>query len=91
MGIYDNFLEDYKANHTNPINQATHLVGIPLIICSIPLFFFHTKIALMMFVLGWVLQIIGHIFEGKPPSFLKNPTFLVIGPLWLLRKIIGRK
>tara|TARA_R110000868_G_scaffold290700_5_gene550874 strand:- start:666 stop:1172 length:507 start_codon:yes stop_codon:yes gene_type:complete len=42
------------------------------------------KISLVIFVVSWVGQFIGHKIEGKKPSFLKDLQFLLIGPLWLL-------
>jgi uncharacterized membrane protein YGL010W len=39
---------------------------------------------LVLFVLAWIGQFIGHHIEGKRPSFLKDVQFLMIGPLWLL-------
>lgn len=41
-------------------------------------------ISLIIFVIAWVGQFIGHTIEGKKPSFLKDLQFLLIGPLWLL-------
>lgn len=37
-----------------------------------------------IFVAAWIGQFIGHIVEGKRPSFFKDVQFLMIGPLWLL-------
>jgi len=41
-------------------------------------------ISLIIFVVAWIGQFIGHYIEGKKPSFLKDLQFLLIGPLWLL-------
>ena len=41
-------------------------------------------ISLIIFVLAWIGQIIGHKIEGKKPKFLKDLQFLLIGPAWLL-------
>jgi uncharacterized membrane protein YGL010W len=47
--------------------------------------------ALALFVLGWVLQGIGHyIYEKKSPAFFRNFAHLGIGQLWILAKAIGR-
>jgi uncharacterized membrane protein YGL010W len=49
---------------------------------------------LIIFVLAWVGQFIGHKIEGKKPSFLDDVKFLLIGPIWLLHficKKIGLK
>jgi len=40
--------------------------------------------SLIVFVLAWIGQFIGHQIEGKRPSFFKDIQFLLIGPLWLL-------
>jgi len=89
------YIENYRKVHRHPVNQALHAVGIPMIIVSLVWVFFNWKIGLALFVLGWILQFIGHAFEGKPPAFLSNPKYLIIGPLWLVqkwvRKILGKE
>jgi uncharacterized membrane protein YGL010W len=42
------------------------------------------QVALAAFVLAWIGQFIGHLFEGKRPSFFQDLQFLLIGPAWLL-------
>jgi uncharacterized membrane protein YGL010W len=42
------------------------------------------KVALIVFVIAWIGQSIGHKIEGKKPSFFKDIQFLLIGPMWLL-------
>jgi uncharacterized membrane protein YGL010W len=39
---------------------------------------------LVIFVIAWIGQFIGHAIEGKRPSFMKDIQFLLIGPIWLL-------
>jgi uncharacterized membrane protein YGL010W len=39
---------------------------------------------LVIFVVAWIGQFIGHTIEGRRPSFFKDLQFLLIGPLWLL-------
>ena len=41
-------------------------------------------VCLVLFVVAWIGQFIGHYYEGKRPSFFKDIQFLMIGPLWLL-------
>jgi uncharacterized membrane protein YGL010W len=41
-------------------------------------------LSVIVFVLAWIGQFIGHQIEGKRPSFFKDVQFLLIGPLWLL-------
>lgn len=47
---------------------------------SLPLWAF----ALVVFVLAWIGQFIGHKIEGKKPSFFEDIQFLLIGPAWLM-------
>jgi len=80
------FLANYKAKHQHPLNRLTHSIGIPMIVVSLPLFFFNWRWALALFILGWVLQFVGHAIEGNQPAFFRNPIYLLVGPLWLLRR-----
>ena len=41
------------------------------------------QICLLLFILSWAGQFIGHKIEGKKPSFLDDLKFLLIGPIWL--------
>ncbi len=38
----------------------------------------------VVFVLAWIGQFIGHRIEGRKPSFFDDIKFLLIGPAWLL-------
>ncbi|GIQ98483.1 MAG: hypothetical protein CM15mP4_3200 [Candidatus Neomarinimicrobiota bacterium] len=40
--------------------------------------------SVIIFVIAWIGQFIGHKIEGKKPSFIKDLQFLLIGPAWLL-------
>ncbi len=42
------------------------------------------QLSLLVFVVAWVGQFIGHKIEGKKPSFFKDLQFLLVGPAWLL-------
>lgn len=42
---------------------------------------------LIIFIIAWIGQFIGHKIEGKKPSFLNDLQFLLIGPAWLLHFI----
>ena len=47
--------------------------------------------AVGIFVLGWVFQFLGHyVYEKKAPAFYKNFTHLLVGPLWITAKAVGR-
>ncbi len=83
------FMEDYKAKHRHPLNRLTHSIGIPMIVLSLPLFFFSWRWALALFVVGWILQFVGHAIEGNQPAFFRNPIYLIIGPVWIARRALS--
>lgn len=37
-----------------------------------------------LFVVGWILQAVGHVFEGRKPAFFDDVRGLLIGPLFLV-------
>ena len=41
-------------------------------------------LSVVIFVVAWIGQFIGHKIEGKKPSFLKDLFFLLIGPVWTM-------
>ena len=40
-----------------------------------------------VFVVGWVLQFIGHYFEGKKPAFVDDLVGLLVGPLFIMAEL----
>jgi uncharacterized membrane protein YGL010W len=40
-----------------------------------------------LFVLGWVIQFIGHGFEGRKPAFFDDLTSLAIGPVFVVAEV----
>ncbi len=58
------------------LNYAIVQAGLPLV-----------YIAIGVFVLAWIGQFYGHKVEGKKPAFLDDILFLLIGPLWIARKL----
>ena len=73
-----------------------HTLGIPLIVVSFVMFVASIAIdglwrwALVLFVVGWVLQFVGHAFEGKPPEFFHDWRYLFVGLRWWVAKMRGR-
>jgi uncharacterized membrane protein YGL010W len=43
-----------------------------------------------VFVVAWIGQFIGHKIEGKRPSFFTDLVYLLVGPMWTLRKLYTR-
>jgi uncharacterized membrane protein YGL010W len=92
---WDEWIDEYSDAHQHPVNRLMHTIGIPMIALSlllVPLSFFVTgmwRVALLLFVIGWILQFIGHYFEGKPPEFFKDYRFLFVGLRWWMKKTLG--
>jgi uncharacterized membrane protein YGL010W len=40
-----------------------------------------------LFVVGWIIQFVGHAFEGKKPAFVDDLVGLLIGPLFVTAEI----
>ncbi len=40
--------------------------------------------SLGLFAVGWVIQFVGHYFEGRKPAFVDDAIGLLIGPLFVL-------
>ncbi|MEO6190994.1 MAG: Mpo1-like protein [Saprospiraceae bacterium] len=47
----------------------------------------YIMVIIIIFVIAWIGQFIGHKIEGKKPSFMQDIQFLLIGPAWLLHFI----
>ncbi len=94
---WESWIAQYGASHTNPVNRFCHSWGIPMIIVSLLLFLvaalFQPNLwipAAALFIGGWALQFIGHIFEGKPPEFFSDWRFLFVGLRWWIAKMRGQ-
>ena len=46
------------------------------------------SIGVGVFVFGWVLQFIGHYYEGKKPAFVDDLIGLIIGPLYVTVELL---
>lgn len=147
------FLEQlavYAAYHRNRLNQATHHIGVPLIVYSLLLASsqFHVatisfgqsilylplssllltflllfylinemtvgliatliycliyvaaeyvsrsmptkvwSVFLFCFISGWVIQFVGHVFEGRRPAFFSNALQIFMAPPFLIAEIL---
>ena len=136
MSVLTRLLESYEKNHQNPINEAIHIIAIPLIMFSILgmtaafdifleyilvgiVVFYYLKlsktaallmlvwlliylglvvllkpyiieISILLFAFGWILQFLGHFIEGKRPSFFEDLRYFLIGPLFVVQKVISK-
>jgi uncharacterized membrane protein YGL010W len=39
---------------------------------------------LVVFVVGWIIQFVGHIFEGRKPAFVDDVVGLLVGPMFVV-------
>lgn len=46
------------------------------------------QICLVIFIIAWLGQFYGHVVEKKRPSFFQDVTFLLIGPLWIVDRVV---
>jgi uncharacterized membrane protein YGL010W len=92
----ESWIAQYAESHQHPLNRLTHTFGIPMIVVSLPLMiagvFWRPVlwIGIGLFVVGWALQFVGHAVEGKPPEFLKDWRFLLVGTQWWAAKMRGK-
>lgn len=93
---YAQLMNDYIADHQNPTNKIFHLVGIPTVVVTIILWLIAPYVAgvwvlaLVLTPIGIALQLIGHRYEGKPPSATNDWRFLIIGVAWWVRAMRGK-
>ncbi len=90
------WIAQYASSHQHPVNRLCHTFGIPLIVVSIAIGIANFvvpgawKYGLALFIFGWILQFIGHAFEGKEPEFFHDWRFLFVGVRWWWAKMRGR-
>jgi uncharacterized membrane protein YGL010W len=93
---WDEWIAAYGRSHQHPRNRLCHSIGIPLIAVSVVGFGLALAfprlwpIAGGLFVLGWIFQFVGHAYERKPPEFLQDWRFLLVGLRWWFAKLRGR-
>ena len=93
---WSDWIAQYSTSHRNSINRLCHTVGIPMIVLSLLLaqvaifVVGFWKVPLSLFLVGWMLQFVGHAFEGRPPEFFHDWRFLLVGARWWVAKMRGR-
>ena len=92
----EQWIAQYATSHQHPVNRWCHTLGIPIIVVSLGLFIAAIFLrslwpyAAALFVAGWMLQFVGHAFEGKGPEFLHDWRFLFVGVRWWWAKMRGQ-
>ena len=81
------YLDEYGESHRHLGTRLTHMVGIPMIVGSLPLFPLNPLVGGGMFIGGWILQFIGHyVFEKNDPKFFGDPVNLLVGVVWAAKE-----
>jgi uncharacterized membrane protein YGL010W len=89
----ERLFDQYAGAHQDPRNKLCHRVGIPLIAISVVVLLAsagEASWAWWLFGVGWAFQFVGHTFERTWPEFMKNPVFLLIGPLYFVRELFKK-
>ena len=61
----------YSAAHRTDGCKITHLAGVPMIALSVIWLPCNWRVSVVLFVVGWILQFIGHyVFEHNSPMIL---------------------
>jgi uncharacterized membrane protein YGL010W len=93
---WSDWISAYGESHQHPVNRLCHSFGIPMITVAMVLFVAGLVAHVLwipagaLFVAGWILQLVGHAFEGKPPEFLKDWRFMLVGLRWWAAKLRGK-
>lgn len=40
------------------------------------------------FVVGWIIQFVGHYYEGRKPAFVDDVTGLLVGPMFVVGEVL---
>ncbi|ESP90368.1 DUF962 domain-containing protein [Pseudoalteromonas luteoviolacea] len=65
----------------------TTVLSSQIMLFGVPMSGFYA-IGVGIFLFGWVVQFIGHHFEGKKPAFVDDLMGLLIGPLFVLVEVL---
>jgi uncharacterized membrane protein YGL010W len=66
MNGIKHFVVDYCMRHANPVNAVLHIIGVPTVFVGVYLLFCHQPVlGWSLFVLGYLLQYLGHKAQGN--------------------------
>jgi len=94
IGQIENFWERefafYLNEHRNPLNRASHMVGIPVLLGTAVAGLATLNLPLIVGgqAVGWAIQLIGHRIEGNRPALLKRKISFLMGPLMVLVELL---
>ena len=81
------WIHNWRLRHQTPLSFWLHMVGIPLVICSLLLAGYQLYLwrwdlwwrPALLFILGYLLQFLGHRHEGND-----------VGEIILFKRLLGR-
>ena len=75
---------------------GTAMLGFLFFFCYLTAVYFNARLgntaaimglAVLLFAVGWIIQFIGHKYEGMKPAFTDDIIGLVIGPLFIMTEL----
>jgi uncharacterized membrane protein YGL010W len=74
------------------LGVAVSLANLVLILVALPLGQLDTSLwlsaGLGAFVVGWLIQFVGHYYEGKKPAFVDDLRGLLVGPMFVVAEAL---
>lgn len=65
----------YKSQHRTVGCKVTHMIGVPMIAVSVVTFPFNRRLSIVLQVVGWIFQFVGHyVYEHNQPVLLRIPN-----------------
>jgi uncharacterized membrane protein YGL010W len=79
------YVAQYRRGHTQFGTKVTHMIGIPMVVASIPTALVNPPAALGLALGGLALQVAGHlVFEGNRPAMAADVFYTLAGPAWVM-------
>jgi hypothetical protein len=85
-GFWEHEFRLYLQEHRHPLNRASHLIGIPILIATGVWGLVARNWWLLGGgqVVGWFFQLAGHAIEKNRPALTKRPISVLMGPLMVV-------
>jgi len=74
------FIKKWTARHSNRKNAILHAIGIPMTIVGVVFLCYQRfLVGILLILLGYVMQVVGHVFEGSE-----------VGELMLIKSVLKK-
>src|SRR5262245_50930619 len=82
----------YLREHRHPLNRASHMIGIPVLVGTgaLGILLLNWRLFVGGQLVGWAFQLVGHRFEGNRPALLKRPISFLLGPLMVTVELLEK-